>query len=210
MDLQVLKLSDVDTENLSCGQPQSNAFGSQSINVQYSTNSLIIQCPKSNVFKGLQTSEYSKTYVDIYIDDKTNNGSKYIKFIQSVDDSIVQKALLNSVAWFGKQLDEKTIDDIYKSSLRSDEYGVYIRVKMPCKDGKFIGEIFDKHKQLSSLDIIQPNCTVQTILECVGVYFVSREFGLTWKALQMKVSSAPVRKCLFVDEDDVQEPALPV
>jgi len=210
MDLQVLKLSDINIECLNCGNPQSNAFGSQSINVQYNTSNVIVQCSKSFVYKGLQISEYSKSYIDIYIDDKTNSGSKFIKFIQSVDDSIVKKAFNNSVAWFGKQLDEKTIDNIYKPTLRSDEYGVYMRVKLPCKDDKFIGEIFDKHKQLSSLDIIQPNCTVHCILECIGVYFVSREFGLTWKALQMKVSSAQVKKCLFIDDDDIQESALPI
>ncbi len=210
MDLQVQKFSEIDVDCLNCGQPQSNAFGSQSINIQYNANNLIIQCPKSFVYKGLQTSEYSKSYVDIYFDDKSHKSSKFIKFIQSVDDSIVKNALNNSVAWFGKQLDEKTIDEIYRPTLRSDEHGVYMRVKLPCKDDKFIGEIFDKYKQLSQIEIIQPNCTVQIILECIGVYFVSREFGLTWKALQMKVSSAQVKKCLFVDDDDIQEFALPI
>ena len=83
MDLQVLKLSDINIECLNCGNPQSNAFGSQSINVQYNTSNVIVQCSKSFVYKGLQISEYSKSYIDIYIDDKTNSGSKFIKFIQN-------------------------------------------------------------------------------------------------------------------------------
>ena len=58
-------------------------------------------------------------------------------------------------------------------------------------------------------NIVKSDC--QCVLELTGIYFIAKEFGCTWKVMQMMVF--PVKTLsgyAFVDSDDEQEDAEPV
>ena len=127
--------------------------------------------------------------------------------MQSFDDNNAKVAHENSMSWFKKSLDTSVIDELYRSTLKTQKnYAPIMKVKMPTRHDVFLGDIFDQNKEKVDISSIEKGCSVQAIIECVGMYFVAREFGITWKVVQLKVY--PPNKLTgyaFVDEDEPED-----
>jgi len=121
-------------------------------------------------------------------DDKID---EFKNFLTQLDLRNVQMAVNNCNAWFKKNVPAPSIQELYNSSMKqtSDKYPPMFRARFPTHPdtGVFVGDIFDKNKNLVTERMITPGCEVEVIVELVGLYFVAKEFGMSWKVIQAKV-----------------------
>lgn len=219
--MKVYNIEDVKLSELVYSQPRQNVMGGQTVSVTMPTvdpkaQSIVIQTPKCglpfglNVFKTPQGDRYS---IDLSLSGDTVAMSRFRDFARSFDSANVNRAALENQNWFGKRVSRDVVSEIYKPQLRKNgDYPPMFRAKLPTgKNGEFLGDIFDQDKNPIRLESISKGCTVQAILQCVGMYFVAKEFGMTWKVVQLKVFP-PVKLdgYSFIDDDDEEDEAEPV
>lgn len=209
--MKIFNIDDLDCTKFNYSEPKINAMGGQSVYITTDSNEkIIVQTPRCalpfglNVFEGNQGNKYS---LDLSLRGTSVPITKFTKFIQRFDDNNVQQALNNSEVWFKKQLDESVIDELYRSTLKTQKnHAPIMKAKLPTRNDIFLGDIFDQNKNKVDMTCIQKGCSVQAIIECVGMYFVAREFGITWKVIQLKVY--PPNRLTgysFVDEDSDED-----
>lgn len=198
--MKIVKYDEVKPDDLDFLPPKSNRYGGQSIRVLHDGSKLCIQTPKCTVpfqinkFENKGSTNYS---IDISLKDDT-----IINFFNDFDEAAIKEAVNNSQLWFGKVLTETDIRSIFRKTVKQN--GTYL----PLMRSKIIldeCDIFDINKEITSVDCIKPKSQVQLILECVGVYFVRKEFGITWKAQQIKVfPSDKLEGYAFISDDELE------
>jgi hypothetical protein len=72
--------------------------------------------------------------------------------------------------------------------------------------GDITCEIFDHNKLKTSSDAITNGSKIQVIIECASVWFVNKQFGITWRALIIRVAKAEkITGFSFIQDDDESE-----
>ena len=200
--MKVYTLDQINTNDLQFSKPKQNSMGGQHIfmnftNCPQSDSKLCVQTPKCKIPFGL--NEFKGRYtLDLQIQHKSEMKS----FIEELDKTVIDTACQNSFSWFKKSIHESVIKELYKPQLKQNgDYLPLMRVKLPFKKGEFDGKIFNENNEEIPIHEITKGCEVQAILESTGVYFVSNEFGLSWKVNQLKVfPSQKLTGYAFIDD----------
>lgn len=211
--MKIFNINDLDVTKFTYSTPKVNAMGGQSVYISANENGekIVLQTPKCSIPFGMnifETQSGDKKYsLDLSLRGDSPPMQNFISFMQSFDDNNAKVAHENSMSWFKKSLDTSVIDELYRSTLKTQKnYAPIMKVKMPTRHDVFLGDIFDQNKEKVDISSIEKGCSVQAIIECVGMYFVAREFGITWKVVQLKVY--PPNKLTgyaFVDEDEPED-----
>lgn len=200
--MEILSSKDVSVENLQFSIPKINTFGGQSIFITNNDKKLYIQTPKCYVDSGVTTfyTDFGEPRLSLKLslDSKTQSMNLFKTFFEDFDSHNVAFGTKQSMKWFKKHLTEDVVKQLYKSQLQNNS----IKLKLNCKNGKFDGDVFDKNNKEISLDSIKSGMYVKAIIECVGMYFVPNEFGVTWKAIQLKVEDPGISGYSFIDDSD--------
>ena len=184
----VMKPSDVDLVSLVYSEPKINQLGGQTVFVNdRSRNKLRIHTPKCYLPFGVSDYNGSKS-LQLSLNGDTANMKQFKTFLHEFDNKNIETASINSASWFKKQLNENTVSELYTKTLRQSNpnYPPMFKAKLPFRDGKFQGDIYDNEKRLIDFSHITKGCYVEAIVELTGVYFVAKEFGLSWKVIQVK------------------------
>jgi len=148
---------------------------------------------KSRVFKQINGCEIIgpgcyKTSVDL---------SEY-------DNAIIAKATECSELWFGKNVPEETLKNMYETSVTS---GVFEAGLMKIK-GKCVTTVFDTSKEETTIDSLVNGLTCNLFVELSGIWFLKKNFGPIWRVAQARIvnpsKSVPIRKYMFEDDENVQ------
>jgi hypothetical protein len=200
--MKVYTFEQVNTNELQFSKPKQNSMGGQHIfmnisNCNQNDSKVCIQTSKCKVPFGL--NEFKGRYT---LDLQVQNKSEMKEFAEKLNSTVIKAATENSFSWFKKSLHESVIKELFKPQLKQNgEYPPLMRVKMPFKNGRFDGKIYNEKNEEISHDEITKGCEVQAIIENTGVYFVSSEFGLSWKVSQLKVfPSEKLQGYAFIDE----------
>tara|TARA_B100001094_G_scaffold331814_1_gene401457 strand:+ start:7239 stop:7880 length:642 start_codon:yes stop_codon:yes gene_type:complete len=203
-----------DYNDLSFSEPKINNMGGQSVYINHNKSKLTIQTPKCYIPFGVssyQTNYGTKYNIDLSLKDKETNDFR--TFLEGFDTYMVNNAVNNSKQWFKKDIKSEVIEELYKKSLKKNEkFPPLMKMKFPCNDkGEFQGEIYDASgNNLISTNKITKGCSIQVIAELVGIYFVAKEFGVTWKVLQIRMfPNKQLQGFSFVDEDINEEEVEP-
>jgi hypothetical protein len=210
--MKIFNIEDLDVTKFVYSEPKINAMGGQSVYISANelNDKIVIQTPKCSLPFGLNSFDANgetKYSLDISLRGDHTPMQNFKSFLQNFDDNNSNVALEKSNSWFKKQLDSSVIDEIYRNTLKTQKnYAPLVKLKVPTKNGKFLGDVFDQNKNKVDLSCIQRGCTVQAIIECVGMYFIAKEFGITWKVVQLKVYP-PNRLSgyAFVDDNSDEE-----
>lgn len=171
-----------DVSSLGYTNPKTNQSGGQSVFVNTHGERLRFQTPVLRMPFGVNDSNGRKS-IDFSISDQG-----FAKFIQSIDDAVIQSAVHNSKSWFKKELTEDVIKELYKKTLKpSEKYPPLMRMKLPTVENEFTGEIYDSNQNMLGMNALQKGTRIQVIAEVTGIYFVAKEFGISWKIVQIKV-----------------------
>ena len=220
--MKVWSLDTLNVDDFIYSIPKPSAMGGQSVYIDMPSEDpkqtkLVIQTPRCHLPFGLNefvppngTPKYS---IDLSLSGTTPAMSKFTEFIESFEQKNKDNAVENSAKWFKKKLGMDTITDLYRSQLRKSDKGFAptFKIKFPTKNGEFLGDIFDSNKKPIAMSQITKGCQVQAIIECVGMYFVAREFGVTWRVVQLMVyPNNKLESYSFIDDEEEQEDAEPM
>ena len=219
--MKISKIEDLSVESLMYSLPKANVMGGQSVYIDLpsgdpASKKVIIQTPRCYLPFGL--SEFTpnggqpKYSLDLSLSGNTPAIQKFTEFLADLDEHNIAQGSAQSMVWFKKRLDKEVVGELYRRQLRKHpKHPPIMKVKVPTKNGEFAGDIFDASNRPISLNSITKGCHVQVIVECIGMYFVAKEFGITWRAIQLKVF--PPERLVgysFVDTDDDDEDAEPM
>lgn len=191
--VHVNKISDVDVSSFVYSTPRVNTSGGQTIFInlpdQYAKK-VVLALPRCKLPFGVSDYQGRKS---LQFSLRSDGGKidEFRDFLNRLDLQNVQKAVNNNVSWFKKPLTAESIQELYNPSLKqpNDKYPPMFRARFPTNPdtGAFLGDVYDKNRNLVHERMITNGCEVEAIVELVGLYFVAKEFGLSWKVVQLKV-----------------------
>lgn len=182
---------------------------------------LVLKFPKSRLPFGLNKDTLSnkKQYI---MDLSFEDNPELLKNFEDLDNAIVQK--VKDEFFQDKTLDE--VKNMYVSCIKyptNPQYNPTFRSKIVTKDDETIKCDFynsekDSEGKYPKIDLeseggesymliaMQKNAFVESILECIGVWFHGDKFGLSFKTIQVKIYPKTsvqnnITDCEFLDSD---------
>ena len=228
--MKVVKVKKANIENVKFLEPKINPkYKNVSVPISYSTdggkNPFVLQIPSMKAFVGIscfdqdgQSPKYSLPLSLSNLDTDPNH-KKMLDFFKDFDEFVVNMVHKNP-SWIKKNKSTKreVIEAFYTPCLRfpkdkdtgeiTDKYPPNIKVKlMQSRDGNFMTKVFNKDRQALTnvLESIPKGSMVTTLMECTGLWVVNGKFGVSWRAVQIKVDSVPQRDAYSFEEDSDQE-----
>lgn len=211
--VKVINIKDIDLSKLEYHDPVNGKFGGKSMRVTHRGDKIILEVSRCDLPFGV--NEYESQYGTKYsVDLSLNEGNKdFESFLQKFDDLNVEKGIEKSSEWFSKDLDRDIVDQLYKRQLRkSNGYNPLMRAKIINNAIGPLCTVFDNNKNIIDLKSVKKHSEVSAVIELTGIYFVAKEFGVTWKLLQLMVHpKLDMSSYAFVDDsDDDTEDAEPI
>ena len=212
--MSVLNFNEINVNNLTFGEPKVNALGGTSVYVSYNGEKVCVQVPKHKCPFGLSCQAFDgapeKYEVSISLNGSTEKAQQWKDWALSLDEKVKNEAVKNSKAWFkaNKEKSASVVEELYRpmvmeSKSTKQEYPPTQKFKIPFKEGKCYASIFNDKKEEANMDIIQKGCNIVLIAELQGLWFVGKQFGVTWKVVQAKVYPLlTLQAYAFKDEDD--------
>jgi len=199
-------INTIDISNLEYHEPVNGKMGGQYVKITYNGSKVILQTPKCYLPFGVNKYEgaYGNTYsIDLSLSSKTQNMETFEKFIEDLDEQNIKNACKNSNSWLSKSLDNDAINQIYKKQLKkSDQYPPILRVKIPTNSVGPLVTVFDIDKNIIPLENIPKQCDITCVIELTGLYFRAKEFGVSWKVIQiMPFPRLNLNEYAFVGDD---------
>lgn len=141
-----------------------------------------------------------------------------------LDEFMIEQGMINSKAWFKADLTKSpdVVKAFYTPIVRWAKdaegnvkpYPPTIKVQLRQRDGKFDVETYDENKnELKGVpldELLVKGSQITTLIQCTSVWFAGSKFGLSWKALQIRMDKMPdgIRGYAIQDEDE-DAPAKP-
>ena len=204
--MKVFSINEIDVHKIEYANPKASSFGGQAIQITYDGKPLIVQTPQCQLPNGISTFTFgdgdAKLSLDLELTRDTDSTARCISFLEQFDKWNVETAVGNCDKWFRKELELESVQKLYRQQLY--KHSKKFKAKLPTKQGEYVGHVFDAAKNPLKLDSITDGCYVECILECIGMYFNSDGFGVTWKAIQVMVHQ-PKRESneyAFISDDE--------
>ncbi len=230
MSSAVVQSSDFNTSNITFSQVKVlPGSGAKQAYLNYGGRSLTMQTASMSVPYGMNVFDKQgpkKYSVDLsfrgYEDESPKNKIRaFYNAMSELDEFMVQEGMRNSRAWFKEDFtdNEKIVRAFYTPIVRisKDANGkvkpypptIKIALKKSASTGDFDVQAFDDQKRpyenVPLEDILVKGAQLTTIIQCTGVWFAGSKYGLSWKAVQIRVDKLPeaIRGFAFADEGEV-------
>jgi hypothetical protein len=235
----VLSVNDWTPSNIRYMQPKVNDRGGKSINVisTQSNRSLHITTPLMMTwgisdFVDEKTGESDGKYtlsLNFPNDDYANKDTKaFLQKMKDFENQILDDAVKNSEAWFGEEMSREVAKHTFFPFLKYTKDKTTkkfdytkppsIRAKVPNYGGRWAVEIYDTSGKpifpnsdinMTPMDFIPKKSNVACIIQCGGLWFGGKGWGLTWKLIQCVVKPqeqvSVYGKChIQLSQDDLQ------
>ena len=119
----------------------------------------------------------------------------------SIDVENKQAAKINSEAWFGKVLTDKTLEAAYTKPVSQDGEITVTKIRPDIS-------IYDHSKNPINAEDLPENTVCDVIMELSGLTFSKKSFGPVWRLVQVKLPAPPKKpkysEYLFEDQEDAE------
>lgn len=225
----VIPASKFDPTTLKFGQPEKNRNGGKFVPIVDDAGNKIrvkVQTPTLHLPFGIAAyppPKEGKPVQNYSLDvsfraDDDPRVSKFLETMKDLDEYLIDQAIQNSVAWFGKQKTREVLEDAYRPLTKAHPEGKYppvmkVKSDLSRRDGKPVCKFFDAQTVPApgqppaelSIDDVPPGCSVKLIMEVSQVWQVNNTWGVTWRALQCMVVSKPTRLDAFAFQNDDED-----
>jgi len=134
--------------------------------------------------------------------------TEFLEKFKSLENQILDDAVKHSEAWFGEEMSREVAKHTFFSALKYSKDKTTkkidpskppsIRAKVPNYGGKWGIQIYDTNSvpnlmfpcddvTKTPMDFIQKRSTVACLLQCGGLWFGGKGWGVTWKVIQCAV-----------------------
>jgi hypothetical protein len=182
---------------LNCLTPTVISGGNYFIKFRINNLPLYIQPPKCKTKQSI-----IKTGKRMHCDLMFNNeNEEFVKWMEDLEIFCQKKIYENRSKWFETELDEQDIENSFTSPLKIYKSGKFYicRTFVPTIMGVCSLKIYNENEQEVSLENIQENSNVMTILEIQGIKCSAKNFQIDIELKQMMVLQ-PVdlfERCIF-------------
>jgi hypothetical protein len=227
MATNITSLDKFDASLLEFGQVKTNEHGGKNIYFKYNGGRLYMKMPKLPIPFGVGTGKEDTSKFSIQFSvPKSHPQSKLIhQKADLLDDAVINAAYENQDLWWGDKKGKKSKDvitDKYHGFMKYASKGDYppnIRCQLPTmnKDGAmvFTTEIYDENNNYMDeintenyREYIPNQSQGSSLWTASSVWLSTQGFGISWKAVQIKVfkseSMLPRGQCL-IDDDEEEE-----
>jgi len=236
----VLSVADWVPSQVRYMQPKVNDRGAKSINLisTQSNRSLHITTPLMMTwgisdFVDSQTGESDGKYtlsLNFPNDDYSTAATvQFLKKMKDFENQIIDDAVKNSEAWFGEELSREVTKHNFfpflkytkDKNTKKFDYSKppSIRAKVPNYNNRWAVEIYDTtgklifpndNENMTPMDFIPKKSNVACIIQCGGLWFGGKGWGLTWKLIQCVVKPQEVQsvygRChIQLSNDDLKD-----
>ena len=130
----------------------------------------------------------------------------FLAKLKAFENQILDDAVKNSEAWFGEQMSREVAKHTFFPFLKYSKDKTTkkidlskppsIRAKVPNYGGRWAVEIYDtssnkifpcENDNMSPVDFIPKKSNVAAVLQCSGLWFGGKGWGVTWKVVQCVV-----------------------
>jgi hypothetical protein len=168
-----------------------------------------------NVFDKAGPIKYS---VDISLRGYDDNAKvkQIYDFFSQLDEFMIDQGVANSKQWFKSSLTRDVVKAFYTPTLRWAKdaegnvkpYPPTVKLQLRQREGKFDVELYDENKnELKGVrleDVLVKGAQVTALIQATSVWFAGSKFGISWKALQIRMDKIPdsIRGYSIQDEDE--------
>lgn len=240
----VVSVTKISASDIQFAEPKRNKQGGVSVAFKYLNQNVQFRFPqfgfpggclsKENENKdGSTTTSYTMSAslqgCDPYGRERataTDDVSKAYNFLKDFQEAVIQAAVANSAAWFGKKRGEESIRDSFNKFLSvsvdktndgwvpNGKYPPSLRFKLPVYDGKVSMEVIgedgvDIPLQPSGLqEAFSKGCAAKMVAQG-SIYVIGQGFGLTWKPTYVQVSKRKRQTARDMFKDDIDDSEVP-
>jgi hypothetical protein len=146
----------------------------------------------------------------------------FFNALSALDAHMIDLGVKNSRQFFGKEMKREIVEAFYSPTVKfgrdkegnPSPYPPNINVKLKKRGDDFECKFFDMKSRedprappLTGIpleELLVKRCEVTALVQCTGVWFAGGKFGLSWKAIQMRLDKVPesIRGYAFQDDDD--------
>jgi hypothetical protein len=232
MSSTVVQSTEFDTAQISFSQVKILDSGGKQAYLNYGGRSLTMQTASMAVPYGMNTFDKAgppKFSVDLSFRGYEDGSNKKIKAfydaMTALDEFMIDQGVKNSQAWFKSKLSRDVVQAFYTPIVRIPKdangnpkpYPPTLKVSLKKRNGSenFDVQAYDDQKRpyegVPLEDLLVKGAQVTALIQCTGVWFAGSKFGLSWKAVQVRVDRLPesIRGFAFAEDDDVPSSAQP-
>jgi hypothetical protein len=153
--------------------------------------------------------------------DEPGKMKDYYEMMHTLDEYMIDQGVKNSRIWFKCDPNREVIKAFYTPTVRFSvdkegnrkPYPPTVKIQLRQRDGVFETKMYDDKRDLYSgipmEELLVKGAQVTALIQCTGVWFAGSKFGLSWKAVQIRVDNLPqsARGFTFVDDGEVVAPS---
>jgi len=167
-----------DFSKISLGQPSSIQGGAYFTKILYDGKPLYIQTPKSNTRQGLLKNG-KKIHCDLMFG---NNDGDFIHWVEDLETTCHKRILDKSSSWFQNPLEMTDIESAFNPPLKIYKSGKFYllrtNVKVHSITNQAMIKIYNENEMPLTMDDIQADTTIISVLEIQGIKFTTRNFQI--------------------------------
>lgn len=191
--IHVLPFNEDMVRSVRFGEPSNMSRGGCTVSIfDDSGRKIHIQTPRCGLPFGVSTYG-DKMSVVLSIE----NDPTFASTLEAMDGRVTRAIAENYPAWFGKEISDDAVRDIFTSNLRDRTTW---RLALPIYGERSQVQFFNPEKEEISVDALRRGCEVRALVELTGLWFVDRRVGIKWKPVQIMVYPGTEGRYLFIDE----------
>lgn len=213
----VLPVSEWNTSGIRYMQPKVNDRGGKSINIisTQTNRSLHVSTPLMMTWgisdyvdekTGESDGKYSMSLNFPNSDYETKSTTEFLNKLKAFENQILDDAVRNSEAWFGEEMSREVAKHTFFPFLKYSKdkqtkkidttKPPSIRAKVPNYNNRWAIEIYDTkgamlfpcdNENMTPMDFVPKKSNVACVLQCGGLWFGGKGWGVTWKLIQCVV-----------------------
>ena len=233
MSAPIVQPSAFNVSKVTVTQPKTLDSGGKMSYLNYGERNLLIQTPtlKSPFgFSCFDKVSPPKCSIDLALSgyQEPSKVKELYDALSALDEHMIDLGVKNSKLWFKNEMKRELVAAFYTPIVKfgKDKDGnqtsyppnIKLQLKRARDTDGFECRIYDQKskgvkdaKPITGVpieELLPKKCEVTALMQCTGVWFAGGKFGVSWKAIQMRLESVPegISNNAFMD-DDVAEPA---
>lgn len=205
---------------LTCEDVKTNSLGGKVVYLKHNEQKkLTMQTPLMSAPFGLSTYTDEKTGITKYSLDLSFKGmdadtkiDTFHEKMQELDNYILTLAEKNSKEWLGKKMSREVVEALYRPILKPakdpEKYAPTMKLKITnTSKGEMNVEAYDtKREKVNLKQELTQGARVRCIMECSSIWFVNKQFGVSWRLVQTELHKPDkISGFSFMEESDDEE-----
>lgn len=211
--MAALLCNEIPVSEITYNEPRQNNHGGNMVGLSFKGSKILMQIPKAKVPFGVnsmttENNEVRKS-LDISFSGLENKPALQVFYdwVRDLDERNQEMAVKNSEVWLKKKMSREVVGELYKPLINDKSEGKYpatMRFKLPTNsEGDFTGNVFAPDRTRMTLDDVSKGSEVTLLVEAQPMWFVNKQFGVTFRILQIKLyKKAGLDEYAFRDDDD--------